>query len=234
MDNKIVYGIGQKNKKQTFETGGLLTQLHGMQHLEAGGVTRLPIRDLEKLVELNCPSHRPLEVRRGGQETAHLLDRAWVGTGLVLYDNLVELVGGEEKVFETYVLPFTGTLTYLLLLGDEGEFLPVPQEVKEQPLLQSKVLEGGGSWVAVYLSHAKAEGVKSGGVRVTDRLLARVGCRGVAVSMDLELMEEQENEEEEEQWQNGQWWTRVDGEKLKESLSNKFRGAGWGAMKEKR
>ena len=73
-------------------------------------------------------------MRRGGKDLAHLLDRRWVRVGLEINDALAEVVGDEDKVWETYVLPFTGILCYLVLVR-EGRATIIPEEMKNQSLL---------------------------------------------------------------------------------------------------
>ena len=117
--------------------------------------------------------------------------------GLEINDALVEVVGDEDKVWETYVLPFTGILCYLVLVK-EGRATIIPEEMKNQSLLTTKKFDGpeeGGIWVAFYPTNGqffRASHTKNGGTEVTARLLAKMGVKAA----ELEVVDWEEVEEE--------------------------------------
>ena len=159
----------------------------------------------EELV-LQAHSHTPLEVRHGGGETQHMLGRRWVAVGLELHDALAEAVGGEDRVWETYMMPFTSQVVCLVQVVG-GEARTIDPSAREQPLLTTKQLGEEGGWVAFYpdLGHlSTAAMARHGGPAVVGRLLAKVGVRGVQVPVHHWMEEELDGEEEVD------WWTRVD------------------------
>ena len=177
---------------------------------------------------LQAHSHTPLEVRHGGEETEHMVGRRWVAVGLELHDALAEVVGGEDRVWETYVVPFTSQVVCLVQVVG-GEARTIPPAAREQALLATKQLGEEGGWVAFYpdlgdLSTAAM--ARHGGPAVVGRLLARVGVRGVQVPVHHWLEEGLEGEEE------VNWWTMMDRAAnlcyLKEALSR----LGWRGQQE--
>ena len=226
---QIVFGgIGRAVSKADI-IGGLLTQLIGMVSLESKYVVPVHPDDIEKMTKLQAHSDTPLEVRRGGKELAHLLDRRWVRVGLEINDTLVEVVGDEDKVWETYVLPFTGIVCYLILVR-EGRAAVIPEKMKNQSLLTTKKFDGSedGTWVAFYPTNGqffRASHTKNGGTEVTARLLKKMGVKAAeleVVDWDEFGGEGEMSEEPEESLGKG-----TDRDKTKKDVKALLKNFGW-------
>ena len=222
----IVFGSKAMTTK-TDITGGLLSQLIGMASLESKYVPPVHPDDLERLTRLHSHSDTPLEMRRGGKDFAHLLDRRWVRVGLEINDALVEVVGDEDKVWETYVLPFTGILCYLVLVR-EGRATIIPEEMKNQSLLTTKKFDGSeadGTWVAFYPTNGqffRASHTKNGGTEATARLLAKMGVKAAELEVvDWEEVEEEISEPEETLVKG------VDRERTRKDVTAILKSIGW-------
>jgi len=221
----IVFGSKAVSTK-TDITGGLLSQLIGMLSLESNYVAPVHPDDLERMTKLYAHSDTPLEVRRD-KELAYLLDRRWVRVGLEINDALVEVVGDEDRVWETYVLPFTGILCYLVLVRD-GRATIIPEEMKNQSLLTTKKLDESdqnGTWVAFYPTNGQffqASHTKNGGTDVTARLLAKMGVK--AAELQVEDWEEVEGEMSGSEETLGKG---MDREKIKKDVTDFLKSVGW-------
>merc|ERR1711915_953008 len=112
-----------------------------------------------------------------------LLQRHWVSVGLEIYDVLCEVIGGEDRVCETLVMPFTGVINYVL--RKDGKSL---MDFKTRKLLELKQLnlEDRGKLVVFYMIPSTGEkvNVKCGGKRVLNRLLRKMGY--IPISIELE------------------------------------------------
>jgi len=218
---------GKSPGTKTDITGGLLTQLIGMVSLESKYVVPVHPDDFERMTKLQAHSDTPLEVRRGGKEKAHLLDRRWVRVGLDVYDILVEVVGNEDRVWESYVLPFTGIICYLILVR-EGRATVIPEHLKKQPLLSTKHFDRSedGTWVAFYPTNGqffRASHTKNGGTQVTARLLGKLGVKAAELEVfDWEEEVEGEMSKPDEILGNG-----MDTEKLRKDVTSILKNIGW-------
>ena len=224
----IVYGNIGESKRDI--AGGLLVQLIGMVSSESSYVPPIHPEDVEKMIRLQAHSDTPLEVRRGGRELAHLLDKRWVRVGLEIYDTLVDVVGGEDRVWETYVLPFTGIICYVVLVN-EGVARPIHDTFKKQPLLSLKIFDKSevGTLLAFYPTNGKffrASHTKNGGARVTARLLAGVG----ATAAELEVLEDEDEVEEGVEQGETTIGIKIDREKIRQDVTVHLQNVGWSQM----
>ena len=130
-------------------------------------------------------------------------------------------------MWESYVLPFTGILCYLVLVR-EGRATIIPEEMKSQPLLTTKKLGGSeedGTWVAFHPTNGqffRASHTKNGGTDVTARLLAKMGVK--AAELQVEDWEEVEGEMSEPDENLGKG---MDREKIKKDVTDLLKSVGW-------
>jgi len=176
--------------------GGDLLQLKGMVELELPGYNKELLSDFDDSLKFAI-SYTPLEVRFGGAELEDMMTGYHVSRGLEFYDMLCGL-WGEGSVWETYVMPFTGQCNYILRVNMEAEGISVGEKMRQKGSLEVKHLEeekDDGVWIAFYLLHPNMHNtrlVRSGGVSVIQRLLDRLGYKGVVInlqewdSMDIE------------------------------------------------
>lgn len=219
---QIVFSAKAVHVSKTDITGGLLTQLIGMVSLESKYVVPVHLDDIKRITMLHAHSDTPLEVRRGGKEMAHLLDKRWVRVGLEIHDALMEVVGDEDRVWETYVLPFTGIVCYLIFVR-QGRANIIPEKMKNQPLLTTKNFDGSedGTWVAFYPTNGqffRASHTKNGGTEVTARLLGKLGVKAA----ELEVVDLEEEVEGDEISGKG-----MDREKIKKDVISFLKSIGW-------
>ena len=225
---QIVFGNPAKLSKGGSKrdiTGGLLLQLIGMVSLESKYVVPIHPDDIERMTKLQAHSDTPLEVRNGGNETAHLRDRRWVRVGLEINDTLVEILGNQERVWETYVLPFTGIVCYLVLVRKD-KAIKIPEKIRQQPLLMTKKFDESeeGTWVAFYPTNGqffRASHTKNGGREVTARLLAKMGVK--AAELEVVDWEEVEGEVSQEETLGSE----MDRKKIKADVTSILKSYGW-------
>ena len=186
---KILYG-NMNRKGGINREGGDLMQLKGMVELERPEFKGKLISDLDDSLKL-IVTLTPLEVVAGldadegdpNYRVGHLVEK-----GLEVYHSLCK-IWGENSVWETYLLPFTGQVNYVLRVNKEMEGVTVGKETREKDKWEVKYVEEENDdvWIAFYLMHPGHNGVKqirSGGVPVTQRLLERVGFKGVVINLE--------------------------------------------------
>ena len=168
--------------------GGDLLQLKGMMELNLPGYNQELLSDFDDTLKF-VVGYTPLEVRLGGAELEELMTGYHVSRGLEVYDLLCGL-WGEGSVWETHVMPFTGQVNYILRVNIEAEGVSVGKKMRQKGNLEVKHLgeeRGDGIWISFYLLHpikSKTKLVRSGGVSVTQRLLDRLGYRGVFINLE--------------------------------------------------
>ena len=183
MSNTLKYGL-KKGAERNIHLGGALLQLQGMVELECSDFNGAMItEDLPECFYLHAHSDTPLEVRNAGREKEELLNKVWVSRGLELHDILCEVLGGEENVWETYVMPFTGIIGYVIRVGG-GQ---IEESVREQGLFDVKNIgqEERGGWIVFYMMKQAGNHVlRCGGKIVVNRLLEKIGYKGMCINMD--------------------------------------------------
>lgn len=170
--------------------GPVLMCLQGMVQMESPEYKGALITwDLDKSTKHFMNSHTPLQVYESGP--SKLLSRHWIRKGLQLHRLLCELVGGELFVSESYVLPFTTQINYVILLDHLGRPREIPDWFRSLPETRTKAVEEGeGHWV-MFTELEDAGQMLTGGGRIIDRLARRVGFTNITV--DLGVLEELEN-----------------------------------------
>lgn len=170
-------------------TGGCLLALQGMVELECPTYSGAKITvELENTIRLWIHSVTPSEA------PAYMENRLWVKSGLMVFSLLQELVG-VEKVLETYVMPFSGQINYLILLDANGQPLDIPEAVRQIPQLQlTKADRSQGQWIMFSLVHPERHQqaqVRTGGPLVVRRLAEKLGYSHITVNtMELSSLEE--------------------------------------------
>ena len=120
----------------------------------------------------------------------------FVRVNLEVYDSLSSMFGS-KCVWETFLLPFSSQVCYVLGLDSEGKAEEIPEDTRQQEDFSVKVLDfkKGVTWVAVIIHHSNHHNrawIKTGGQPVMSRLLGILGIR--AAYINTEDWEKQESD----------------------------------------
>jgi len=186
---------------------------------ESGGGADL--MQLKGMVELEMPEYRgkliseqddslkfivhktPLEViaEEKNEEIMGYKEGYRVKKGLEIHNHLC-LMWGESSVWETYLLPFTGQVNYVVRVNMDAEGACVGEHMRKKDSWEVKYLDTDNSndvWLAfcaVHPGHSRGQQVRSGGLTVMQRLVGRLGYKGIII--DLEEWDNMGNEQRED------------------------------------
>ena len=99
---------------------------------------------------------------------------------------------GSSKVWETYVLPFTTTVNYVIGVNSDGAVVDIEDDIRDQGAIQVKqfpksVNEKDVRWFATVcyhpLFHTRAI-IRTGGVPVHRRLLGKIDVTPIIVNAE--------------------------------------------------
>jgi len=197
MSPNLRYGSIWHNNAGMDKGGGDLLQLKGMVELEMPEFKGKLLSEQDDSVKFMLSSKTPLEVMMEGENnhTSVYLEGYRVKKGLEVHEVLCRL-WGDCCVWETYLLPFTGQINYVVRLNRDCEGIIVGKEIREQNKFEVKYSENDATdvWIAFYLvhpRHRKHQQARSGGPPVTQRLLRRLGFKGMVI--DLEQWDAMDN-----------------------------------------
>jgi len=156
---------------------------------------------LQGLLEVNCPDYNGQRLE-GGLDLAFKIwlkhplpsapeanpDLSYVKRGLKVYRALEAVLGRQDMVQETYVLPHNTVLNYVALIGQDGSPLPLPQFFTDQPLDQVKRVDGSlGTWLMVTQVHPAMEQqalTRVCGIDGLERVARKLGFTPVIIPSD--------------------------------------------------
>ena len=99
---------------------------------------------------------------------------------------------GSSKVWETYVLPFTTTVNYVIGVNSEGNMVDIEDHMRDQGGIHVKqfpkcVNDKRVRWFATLcyhpVFHTRAT-IRTGGIPVQRRLMDRIGVTPIIVNVD--------------------------------------------------
>jgi len=192
MAPRLKYDSSQYSDKGGMDRqGGDLLQLQGMMDLEMTDYKGERITEgLEESLKY-VVNYTPLEVREGSEEeeVGQFLTGYHVVRGLELHDILCGL-WGQECVWESCVLPFTGQVNYVMRVNKKGKVDIVGEEMRQKDKYEVKHIEKkkDEEWIAFYMIHPdkkRKSMLRTGGEMVTQRILARLGYSGVVINLEL-------------------------------------------------
>ena len=125
----------------------------------------------------------------------------FVRINLEVYDSLSSMFGS-NCVWETYPLPFSSQVCYVVGLDSEGRPEPIHEVTRQQDPYSVKVLDHqkGVTWVAVITHHSRQHNrvwIQTGGQPVMSRLLGLLGIRAAYINTeDWEKLESDSDREQ--------------------------------------
>ena len=201
------------------KVSGDLIMLQGMIEMELPDFRGKMIEksDLERKLKA-MRGYSPLEVRNGrdSPECGKFLDGDrltcfssttnyflgyFVRINLEVYDSLSSMFGS-DCVWETFPLPFSSQVCYVVGLDSEGRPEPIREVTRQQDPYSVKVLDHqeGVTWVAVITHHSRHHNrvwIQTGGQPVMSRLLGLLGIRAAYINTeDWEKLESDSDREQ--------------------------------------
>ena len=107
---------------------------------------------------------------------------------LEVYNNLVRLTGGEDKVWETFVLPCSSAVGYVVA-RHQGHFVKIDSSWRSEDRSAVKNFSGceGLDWLVFHTYHPVLRQrwvTRCGGQPVMERLLRRLNIRPVLINCE--------------------------------------------------
>ncbi|XP_023321066.1 uncharacterized protein LOC111695842 isoform X2 [Eurytemora carolleeae] len=166
-------GIRFRKKIGALNLGGNLLSLQGMMELEYPEYPGSKITaELDETVKCWLPLPLPTEA------TLETLDKKYVKNGIKIFTAIEDFVG-KGKVSETCVFPFFGCISYVIYLNQAGEPQPVPSQLMQQPICQTKRVScDTGTWLMITALNGERDtglGVRTGGFPVLLRVGRKLG-----------------------------------------------------------